>query len=73
MEKELSFEEAFCRLEDILTELEQGGLDLEASLTLFEEGVGLVQQCETMLDEAELQVEQLLARQDGEADLAPFV
>jgi exodeoxyribonuclease VII small subunit len=72
MEKEPSFEDAFNRLEEILSELEQGGLDLEAALTLFEEGVGLVQQCESLLDEAELQVEQLVTRPDGETELGSF-
>ena len=70
-ENEVSFEEAFSRLEDIVAQLEEGGLDLEESVSLFERGMALTKQCERKLREAELQVEQLVALGVGD-ELMPF-
>lgn len=56
----LSFEAALTRLEEIVTQLDQGELALEAALALFEEGSQLKTYCETKLAEAEATVEQLL-------------
>ncbi|NLS77999.1 MAG: exodeoxyribonuclease VII small subunit [Chloroflexi bacterium] len=67
MSEEQSFEQAFAQLEEIVQRLEAGGLDLEASLALFEEGVKLARWCETKLDEAQLRVDQLVGD-----ELAPF-
>ncbi len=52
----LSYEEAFTRLETILHALEIGDLPLEESLTLYEQGVTLAAYCARVLDEAELRV-----------------
>ena len=71
-EKEPSFEDAFSQLEDIVAQLEEGGLDLEGSVSLFEKGMALTKQCEQKLREAELRVEQLIADADGEPELVPF-
>lgn len=54
-----SFEECFLRLEQIVQALQQGGLTLEESLALFEEGMGLARQCSEQLAAAELKVTQL--------------
>lgn len=56
----LTFEAALVRLEEIVTELDQGDLALEQALALFEEGSRLKTLCETRLAEAEATVEQLL-------------
>ena len=56
----LTFETALLRLEEIVTQLDQGDLALEAALALFEEGSKLKEFCETKLSEAEATVEQLL-------------
>lgn len=56
----LTFEAALLRLEEIVTQLDQGDLALEAALALFEEGSQLKALCETKLLEAEATVEQLL-------------
>lgn len=57
----LNFEAALVRLEEIVTQLDQGDLALEDALALFEEGSKLKELCETKLAEAEATVEQLLA------------
>ena len=55
----LSFEEAYERLNDTAGKLERGNLSLEDSLTLYEEGVLLSQHCEELLNRAELRVTQI--------------
>lgn len=64
--KELSFEEAMVRLEEIVRLLEGGGAALDTSLALFEEGVGLVKLCNAKLDGAEQKVKMLVKGDDGE-------
>jgi len=65
-EKEMSFEEALARLELIVKSLESGKAPLDESLSLFEEGVGLVKLCNGKLDSAERRVKILTASPDGE-------
>ena len=60
-EQALTFEEAFAQLEEILRRLEEGGLNLEESVALFERGMALARYCEQELDKAELKVSQLAA------------
>ena len=55
-----NFEGAIERLSAIVEELERGDLPLEASVALFEEGVGLARKAQSVLDQAEKRVEQLL-------------
>ncbi len=55
----LSFEEAYNRLTETADKLEQGGLPLDESLALFEEGTLLARLCEELLAKAELKVSQL--------------
>ncbi len=67
------FEESLKRLEDIVKQLEQGDLTLEASLKLFEDGIKLSRLCSRQLEEAERKVEMLL-QDDGEGESTrPFV
>ncbi|MCS7282799.1 MAG: exodeoxyribonuclease VII small subunit [Anaerolineae bacterium] len=66
--EQLTFEEAFAELEEVVRKLEAGGLTLEESLALYERGRRLAAYCSRKLDEAELKVQQLLP--DG--TLAPF-
>ena len=50
---DLTFEQAASRIDEIVTSLEKGDAELEKSLSLFEEGVKLIEICGTMLDKAE--------------------
>jgi exodeoxyribonuclease VII small subunit len=56
---ELSFETAYAELETIIEKLESGELSLDDSVTLFERGRKLSDHCQTLLDKAELRVNQL--------------
>ena len=67
-----TFETALTRLEQITAELENGELNLEKSLEKFNEGMALVQFCNTRLDEAKSQVE-LLLNKDGALVATPFI
>ena len=65
---QLGYEEARDELIDVVQQLEQGGLDLEASLKLWERGEELVKRCEEHLAGARKRVEDALASKDaGEA------
>ena len=57
--KELTFEKAMDRLEEIVSLLESGDSPLDESLALFEEGVKLVKLCNSQLEKAENSVKML--------------
>jgi exodeoxyribonuclease VII small subunit len=57
--EDLTFEQAFVELEEVVRKLEAGGLTLEESLDLFERGQALAAHCNVQLDQAELKVRQL--------------
>lgn len=71
--KEISFEAAMLRLEEIVKALEDGKAPLDTSLALFEEGVGLVAMCKNQLDNAEQKVKILLENGNGDNDERDFV
>ncbi len=54
-----NFEDKLARLEEITQLLENTDLDLEKSVSLFEEGVALSKECLSILDESELKVKTL--------------
>ena len=56
----MTFEEKLERLKAIVETLEAPDtLELDASLTLFEEGVSLVRSCRELLDAAEVRVQNI--------------
>jgi exodeoxyribonuclease VII small subunit len=63
-----SFEEAYEELGNIVARLESGELSLEQSVALFERGRKLASYCQTILDKAELKVNQIT--DDG--DISPM-
>ena len=64
MQEEINFEETIKKLEEIATELEKNDLDLDTSVTKFEEGMKLSKQCSKMLEEAEKKISILI--KDGD-------
>ncbi len=62
----MTFEEKLEKLNEIVETLESPEtLDLDASLKLFEEGVGLVRSCREILEKAELRI-QKVSQEDNE-------
>ena len=61
----LTFDEALAQLQGSVAELEAGGQALEAAIALYERGVALQARCEKLLGDAELRVQQLVARAGG--------
>ena len=51
-----SFETVYTRLEETVRQLEDGGLSLDESIALFEQGMRLAKRCKELLDGAELRV-----------------
>lgn len=60
-----TFEASMTRLEQIVRAMERGDVALEESLKLFQEGTELVQRCQKLLVEAQLQVKKIMVAQDG--------
>lgn len=63
--KKPSFEEKYQRLERILDEIEREELPLEQLISLFEEGVGLIRECSSYLQDARLVIESHLEGEGG--------
>ena len=62
----LPFEEALKRLEGIVDAMENDDLPLETLLAKYEEGTRLAQSCQARLSEAELKVQQLERKTNGQ-------
>ena len=73
MSEEMSFEEALIKLEETVSQLEEGdALTLDESLEAFEEGIRLTRLCREKLDAAELRVQQLVGADENVFEVAPF-
>jgi exodeoxyribonuclease VII small subunit len=57
--EELSYEQAFTELEAIVGSMEANQFALEQALSLFERGQALARRCSSLLEGAELKVQQL--------------
>lgn len=62
---EMPYEEAYAALQAIAAELERPDLPMEDSLTLYARGMRLAAHCQTLLESAELRVQQIEAQADG--------
>ena len=65
---QLGYEEARDELIEVVRRLEEGGLDLNTSLQLWERGEQLAKRCEEHLAGARQKVEEVLAAGTGEDD-----
>ena len=70
--KDIKFEDAVGRLEDIVEKLEDGEIELEQALALFEEGMQLSKLCSTKLDEAKKKIQILKDTANGVKKLEDF-
>ena len=56
---QLTFEEAYLRLQETVTQLEAGNLPLAEAMALYQTGMDLAKQCGLQLDQAELTIKKL--------------
>lgn len=67
MENKLPFKQSMNRLEEIISALEKNEIELEEAIALFEEGLQLVDSCDSQLKNFENRVQELLETyQDSE-------
>lgn len=59
------FKDSMNRLDYIVSQLEQNNVELEEAIQLFEEGLRLVQTCDTKLKSFEEQVSLLIKTYEG--------
>jgi exodeoxyribonuclease VII small subunit len=64
--KEIPFETAFSRLEEILEKMNEGSASLDDSLKLYEEADKLIISCNKRLTQAEQKIETLIKNRNGE-------
>jgi exodeoxyribonuclease VII small subunit len=62
-EEDLTLEERLRRLDEIVSALESGDVELDRGLELFEEGVRHIRNAERVLARAELKVEELVGNE----------
>ena len=67
----IDFEKSLEQLNKLVEKMEQGNLPLETSLKHFEEGVGLIRQCQEALNKAEQKVK-ILTEKQGKNVLTSF-
>ncbi len=63
--KGMSFEAALKELEQIVTRLERGDVDLEQSIEIYERGEALRAHCDQLLKRAEAKVERITLSAQG--------
>jgi exodeoxyribonuclease VII small subunit len=65
---ELTYEQARAALEDVVRRLEAGGVPLEESLALWEQGEHLAQQCQQWLDGARARMQAVRESADSSSE-----
>jgi exodeoxyribonuclease VII small subunit len=63
--EELTFEESLKELEKLVDMLENGKLDLDKSLDIYENAVRLRDHCKKILEKSERRVQKLMETADG--------
>ena len=66
MEEELTLEQTFERLETAIGRLEDEDISLEESFQLYQEGMKLIQDCNSKIDRVEKEI--LKLNENGELD-----
>ena len=53
----MNYSDSMKRIEEIVTALEAGGISLDETLKMFEEGAKLLKECQQELDQAEIKID----------------
>jgi len=67
-----TFEQMLARIEQIVTSMESGKVDLDTMIKQYEEGQKLIAECQKQLTEVERRVETLIKQADGAVTTKPF-
>jgi len=62
---DMSFEQSLKELEGIVSRLEQGNVELERSISIYERGEALRKHCDELLKRAEAKVEKITLDASG--------
>lgn len=68
---ELTFDAALARLDEVVRRLEDGSVELEEAIRLFEEGTAYVARCRERLTAAQARIEELTATNLPQAEGDP--
>lgn len=68
---DFDFEQALSKLDQLIKQMEAGGLRLDESLIQFEEGISLVRHCQQALKDAEQKIH-LLIEKNGHLEMQVF-
>ncbi len=68
----MSFEDALNELESIVGRLERGDAPLEESITIYQRGAALKAHCEGKLKDAQMKVEKIVLKGQGEVAMTDF-
>tara|TARA_B100000676_G_C17656497_1_gene619251 strand:+ start:298 stop:528 length:231 start_codon:yes stop_codon:yes gene_type:complete len=55
-----SFEQSLDRLEKLVSKMESGDIELEKSMELFEEGMNLINDCQSQLNKADQRIQKFI-------------
>jgi exodeoxyribonuclease VII small subunit len=69
--KKRTFEDSLKRLEKIIDEMENSQLDIDKAMKLFEEGISLVKECSSKLNETKKRIE-ILVEKNGKIEKENF-
>lgn len=72
MAQKQTFEQALKRLEEITRNLEGGDTPLDKSLKMYEEGMKLIEFCNSKLNEAQKKIQKLSKTSNKDFNLDPF-
>tara|TARA_Y100001970_G_scaffold122975_1_gene152430 strand:+ start:1467 stop:1667 length:201 start_codon:yes stop_codon:yes gene_type:complete len=63
----MNYSDSMKRIEEIVTVLEAGGISLDETLKMFEEGAKLLKECQQELEQAEIKIDGI--RLDDSTDI----
>ena len=71
--EKMSFEKAMAELETIVSDLENGSIELEESIEKYQRGIQLKKHCDQKLKEAKMKIDQIEIDKNGNVTEKPFV
>lgn len=71
--EKMSFEKAMAELETIVSDLENGSIELEESIEKYQRGIQLKKHCDQKLKEANMKIDQIEIDKNGNVTEKPFV